>query len=93
MNNDSGGIVYVLSNPSMPGLVKIGKTSRGSVLMRLSELYSTGVPVPFECEFAGRVEDEHKVEKAFHMAFGPYRVNPKREFFQINLNKRSHCCN
>ena len=67
----------------MPGLVKIGKTSRGSVLMRLSELYSTGVPVPFECEFAGRVIDEHKVEKAFHMAFGPYRVNPKREFFQI----------
>jgi len=80
---DSGGIVYVLSNPSMPGLVKIGKTSRGSVLMRLGELYSTGVPVPFECEFAGRVIDEHKVEKAFHMAFGPYRVNPKREFFQI----------
>ena len=64
-------------------IVKIGKTSRGSVLMRLSELYSTGVPVPFECEFAGKVEDEHKVEKAFHMAFGPYRVNPKREFFQI----------
>ena len=83
MDKDSGGIVYVLSNPSMPGLIKIGKTSRGSVLMRLSELYSTGVPVPFECEFAGRVEDEHKVEKAFHMAFGPYRVNPKREFFQI----------
>jgi len=80
---DSGGIVYVLSNPSMPGLVKIGKISRGSVLMRLGELYSTGVPVPFECEFAGRVIDEHKVEKAFHMAFGPYRVNPKREFFQI----------
>lgn len=83
MAKDSGGIVYVLSNPSMPGLVKIGKTSRGSVLMRLGELYSTGVPVPFECEFAGRVIDEHKVEKAFHMAFGPYRVNPKREFFQI----------
>ena len=83
MAKDSGGIVYVLSNPSMPGLVKIGKTSRGSVLKRLGELYSTGVPVPFECEFAGRVIDEHKVEKAFHMAFGPYRVNPKREFFQI----------
>ena len=83
MAKDSGGIVYVLSNPSMPGLVKIGKTSRESVLMRLGELYSTGVPVPFECEFAGRVKDEHKVEKAFHLAFGPYRVNPKREFFQI----------
>lgn len=42
------GIVYVLSNPAMPGLVKIGKTTRGSVDARLSELYSTGVPVPFE---------------------------------------------
>ncbi|MDC9720388.1 MAG: GIY-YIG nuclease family protein [Gammaproteobacteria bacterium] len=77
------GIIYVLSNPAMPGLVKIGKTARGSVNIRLGELYSTGVPVPFECEFAGRIADESKVERAFHLAFGPYRINPKREFFQI----------
>lgn len=81
--DDNSGIVYVLTNPAMPGIVKIGKTSRGSVDARLNELYSTGVPVPFECAFAGRVSDESKVEKAFHMAFGPYRLNPKREFFQI----------
>lgn len=48
----------------MPGIVKIGKTSRESVDRRLNELYSTGVPVPFECTFAGRVEDESRVEKA-----------------------------
>jgi len=84
MEHDSStGIIYVLTNPAMPGIVKIGKTSRGSVDARLNELYSTGVPVPFECAFAGRVEDESKVEKAFHLAFGPYRLNPKREFFQI----------
>jgi len=84
MENDlKTGIVYVLTNPAMPGIVKIGKTSRGSVDARLSELYSTGVPVPFECAFAGRVPDESKVEKAFHLAFGPYRLNPKREFFTI----------
>ena len=77
------GIIYVLTNPAMNGLVKIGKTSRTSVDQRLNELYSTGVPVPFECVFAGKVEDESKVEKAFHLAFGPYRLNPKREFFQI----------
>lgn len=82
-NNTNLGIVYVLTNPAMPGIVKIGKTSRGSVDARLNELYSTGVPVPFECEFAGKVTDESKVEKAFHLAFGPYRINPKREFFQI----------
>ena len=82
-NDSSVGIVYVLTNPAMPGLVKIGKTARGSVEARLGELYSTGVPVPFECAFAGRIEDETTVERAFHTAFGPYRVNPKREFFQI----------
>ena len=82
-DNSKSGIIYVLSNPAMPGLVKIGKTARGSVDARLGELYSTGVPVPFECEFAGLVEDEGRVEKAFHLAFGPYRLNPKREFFQI----------
>jgi hypothetical protein len=82
-NSVEAGIVYVLTNPAMPGIVKIGKTSRDSVDTRLSELYSTGVPVPFECAFAGRVSDESKVEKAFHLAFGPYRLNPKREFFQI----------
>jgi len=86
-NNTSTGIVYVLTNPAMPGIVKIGKTSRGSVDARLNELYSTGVPVPFECAFAGRVEDESKVEKAFHLAFGPYRLNPKREFFQIEAEQ------
>lgn len=77
------GIVYVLTNPAIPGLVKIGKTARLDVQTRLNELYSTGVPVPFECAYAGRVADEAAVERAFHQAFGPYRLNPKREFFEI----------
>ena len=85
--NTESGIVYVLTNPAMPGLVKIGKTARGSVDARLAELYSTGVPVPFECAFAARVDDEAKVESAFHRAFGPYRLNPKREFFQIEAEQ------
>ena len=80
---EEDGIIYVLTNPSMPGLVKIGKTTRENVKARLSELYSTGVPIPFECAFAGRVKDVSKVEQAFHQAFGPYRLNPKREFFEI----------
>ena len=40
------GTVYVLSNPAMPVMVKIGKTTR-NVEFRLSDLYSTGVPLPF----------------------------------------------
>ena len=82
MNNEEG-IVYVLTNKAMPSLVKIGKTTR-KVEIRMNELYSTGVPLPFQCAFAGKVSDVSKVEKAFHKAFGPYRINKQREFFQIN---------
>ncbi len=83
IETDQSGIVYVLTNPAMPGLVKIGKTSRNSLDQRLQELYGTGVPVPFECAFAAKVSDETSWEKALHTAFGPQRINPKREFFGI----------
>ena len=78
----SEGIVYVLTNPAMPRMVKIGRTGR-EIGARLSDLYTTGVPLPFECEYAARVKDQNEVESAFHLAFGPYRVNPRREFFNI----------
>ena len=77
------GIIYVLTNPAMPDMVKIGKTG-SDLQVRLDSLYSTGVPLPFECAYAAKVDDVDKWEKAFHTAFGPCRVNPNREFFSIN---------
>ena len=68
----------------MPGLVKIGKTTRDNPQVRMGELYSTGVPVPFECVKAVKVNDEVAVETALHTAFGPNRINSKREFFEID---------
>ena len=78
-------IVYVLTNPAMPGIVKIGKTSRDNPQVRMNELYTTGVPLPFECAIAIDTEDEQasNLETALHTAFGPYRLNPSREFFEI----------
>jgi len=77
-------IIYVLTNESMPNLVKIGKTTRKDVKTRMNELYSSGVPFQFECVYAVEVEDCSTVEKALHVAFNPSRVNPKREFFSID---------
>lgn len=79
------GIVYVLTNPAMPGLVKIGMTSRNNIDERMKELYGTGVPVPFECKYACKVKssDCEKIEKALHTAFAPDRINTNREFFKI----------
>lgn len=79
-------IVYVLTNAAMPDLVKIGKTTRKDPEVRMNELYTTGVPVPFECAYAIRVEDSTKVEQALHDAFDNQRPNPKREFFKIGTD-------
>ncbi|WP_321877934.1 GIY-YIG nuclease family protein [Paraburkholderia bannensis] len=76
-------VVYVLSNPAMPGLVKIGFTGQEDANTRIGQLYTTGVPVPFKLEFACRVQNAEEVEKALHVAFAPSRINPRREFFQI----------
>jgi hypothetical protein len=74
--------VYVLTNPTMPGLVKIGFTTSDPA-KRIAELYATGVPLPFEVAFACKVPNPSEVEKALHQAFAPDRINPKREFFKI----------
>jgi len=81
MNTDSG-MVYILTNPAMPGIIKIGLTTRDKIDSRLKELFKTNVPVPFKCEFACKVDDCKKVENALHLAFRPYRF-PQREFFKI----------
>lgn len=83
------GIVYLLTNPVMPGLVKIGMTAQEDIEKRMRELYTTGVPVPFECQFACKVKkgDCVKIEKALHTAFAPQRVNANREFFRIQVEQ------
>jgi hypothetical protein len=78
------GFVYVLTNPAMPGLVKIGCTDAEDAGTRIAQLYTTGVPLPFEIAFAARVDDHLSVERALHTAFGPNRVNPRREFFRLD---------
>jgi len=48
---------------------------------------TTGVPVPFECVYAIEVSDCTRVESALHIAFGPSRINPNREFFKIDTEQ------
>ena len=88
--NEEYGIVYVLKNQWMPGLLKIGMTTRSELRSRLDELYTTGVPERFIAVHASKVrkEDVKKVERALHKAFDPDRVNPKREFFHITDEDR-----
>jgi hypothetical protein len=79
----SAGFVYVLSNPSMPNIVKIGSTER-NVKERVAELSSTtGVPTPFRIEYSLLTENPKELEFTLHEEFVEHRINGNREFFSI----------
>lgn len=76
------GVVYVLSNPAMEGLLKIGTTR--NLKRRMATLYNTSVPARFNCAYAIRVDDAKSIEKELHRALKGSCVNPEREFFRID---------
>lgn len=77
-------IVYILTNPAMPGLIKIGYSDR-TIQERMTELSrAPGVPLPFECFLAVETADAREVELALHRAYADRRKNQKREFFEVS---------
>ena len=80
------GYVYVLSNPSMPGLLKIGMT-RFDPSRRVQELSSaTGVPTPFQLVYYREFHNCVAAEIEIHsiLASKGMRYNDQREFFTID---------
>jgi hypothetical protein len=74
------GQVYVLTNISMPGLVKVGRSAVASA--RAEQLsQSTAVPTRFDVAYVQTVDDEAEVERLAHGLLIEVRVNPQREFF------------
>lgn len=79
------GFVYVLHSPRMPGLYKIGATSR-SPHQRAREVSAvTGVPEEYLVAFYIETAGHHKAEVAAHRKLDRYRLNNRREFFELPL--------
>jgi len=77
------GTIYVLANPAIPGLVKVGKTTR-SVDARIKELSSaTGVPSEFMLIYEQTFLDVDNAESQIHVILESrgYRHASNREFF------------
>jgi len=75
------GFVYVMSNPSMPNLYKVGYTC--SLKKRIYDLNSySSTPTPFKLIYAAKVANAQADEKLAHSALAECRVNKKREFFK-----------
>ncbi len=80
--DENVGHVYVMINPAIPGVVKIGRT-RDQTRARARQLYSTGVPKEFIVLWQEYVHHSDKVEQEIHERFKDLRVNPRREFFEV----------
>lgn len=76
------GWVYVITNEAMPGLLKLGHSTKDPVL-RAQELASTGTPTPFAVEYDALVINPAEVEKACHKVLADYRKG--KEWFSCNV--------
>lgn len=80
-------LIYVLSNPTYPGLLKIGYT-RKEIGIRIKDLSkATGVPTPFKLEYIFKCSNGMVLESEIHRHLKEFRPNNQREFFDITLEQ------
>lgn len=85
------GFVYIASNKGSYGenIYKIGVTLREEWAARIKELYSAGVPFPFDVHGLIYSNNAYKLEKELHNYFVLNRLNKSnksKEFFKVNLS-------
>lgn len=84
---DGDSWVYVLTNKSMPNLLKIGSTTKEPDERAKQVSRGTGVPTNFMVEYAFKCFNAESLEREIHKYLKPHRVSNDREFFQITLDE------
>ena len=79
--------VYILSNPTMPNMYKIGYTKNTPDERAKQISSSTGVAMPYKVEWAFHCYDGYGLEQEVHHKLNSCRVNGNREFFEISLEE------
>ena len=70
------GWVYIATNKALPGLVKVGYTTRVDINQRLREFNQAGVPYPYKKAYALWVEEPRLIEQRVHQALPAHREYP-----------------
>lgn len=78
------GWVYVMSNRSMPGLVKVGFSSKDPDL-RAKELDHTGTPHPYVVDYEALVQDPYQVEQRAHKSL--VQFSEGKEWFRCSVDQ------
>lgn len=84
---NSKGYVYILINISMPGLVKVGKSTRSPEIRAAELSQASGVPHSFQIVYQTLVDNCDLAEREVHRFLNPFRENSNREFFRIPVNR------
>ena len=79
--------VYILTNPAMEGMVKIGYTTNDPHTRAEQISRGTGVPLGYEVAWAYKCYKGERIEKEVHKYFKKQRVSPTREFFRVTLEE------
>lgn len=81
--HNKAGWLYVISSPSLPGMVKVGCTRQLNPVMRVKQLSTSSLPYAFRTHGFVFSDDCFELESAMHHYFDDRRVAPDREFFNI----------
>jgi len=75
--------------PSMPGIVKIGATTRelADRLREANESDTWRPPEPYVAACAARVTDAFAAERSLHTRLAERRVSSHREFFRLTVDE------
>ena len=76
------GWVYIFTNKAMPGLVKVGYTTK-CPKERAQRLNHSGVPYPYVVEYAVQVEEPHSFEQQVHRNLADCRAG--KEWFRCSV--------
>lgn len=79
--------IYILSNETIPNLLKIGFTSENPESRARKISKPTGVAGDFKLEFVFPCFNAHNLEKEIHIFLSSKRYKRNKEFFSITLEE------
>lgn len=85
------GYVYILSNPDLKGILKVGRTSDLPETRAKSLSRSSAIPRPYVKEWSKEVANIALAEMMLHYTLHEYSVS--KEFFNIPLEDAINICN
>jgi T5orf172 domain len=81
----ASGHIYILLNPAIRDMLKIGMTTRMPEERARELSQGTSVPAPFVVAYSEEVPDCLAAETLIHARLAKYRVHHAREFFCLDL--------